>query len=74
MYPLQKDNTQVSAYAADSDSRTQEVEAKLKTVTEERNNLQERLKKSNEENLKLSNTIRVSFFVSISIVCFYKFN
>ncbi|XP_059156787.1 general vesicular transport factor p115-like [Physella acuta] len=55
---LQKDNTQVSASVADSDSRIQEVEAKLKTVTEERNNLQERLKKSNEENLKLANTIR----------------
>ncbi|XP_070186346.1 general vesicular transport factor p115-like isoform X2 [Littorina saxatilis] len=42
-----------------SDSRVQELTGELQRMTEERKQLQERLTKSNQENLNLSNKIRV---------------
>uniref|UniRef100_A0A2C9KEF1 General vesicular transport factor p115 n=1 Tax=Biomphalaria glabrata TaxID=6526 RepID=A0A2C9KEF1_BIOGL len=43
---------------AEVELKLQQTEEKLKLITDERNHLQERLTKSNEENLKLANTIR----------------
>ncbi|CAG5134594.1 unnamed protein product, partial [Candidula unifasciata] len=45
--------------SSELESRLQATEAQLKAVTDEKNILQDRLKKSNEENLKLASTIRI---------------
>ncbi|BFZ03569.1 hypothetical protein BsWGS_06608 [Bradybaena similaris] len=48
-----------SSSSSEIESRLQATEAHLKVITDEKNSLQERLIKSNEENLKLANTIRI---------------
>ncbi|GFN80979.1 general vesicular transport factor p115-like [Plakobranchus ocellatus] len=50
-----------SENASDQGSMHQDVESQVAALTLERNNLDERLRKANEENLKLTNNIRVSF-------------
>lgn len=53
--------------SSELESRLQVTEAQLKTITDERNSLQERLRKSNEENLRLANNIRVCLLMSLHL-------
>lgn len=48
-----------SADASSLQARLQETESQLKAVVDERTTLLDRLRKANEENLKLANNIRV---------------
>ena len=50
-----------SANSADSESRIAELSEEVQKLKEEKTTLQERVKKSNEENMNLIDKVRVSF-------------